>query len=107
MKEKITQKTYKIEEIKDTLKRSQLLHSRKLTKNADGIIQGDEDVVEEVAKKFENDDGEEDNPDISQLGGVEEEENEEELVEDEQEEEDEEDNNDNGMEELDPQILKL
>lgn len=53
IREKLAQKTMRIEEIKGTLKKSQLLKSRQLIKNSNGTIQADDNIIDEVVKQFE------------------------------------------------------
>lgn len=36
------------------------MHSRMITKNIDGTIQADEEIIDEVVKEFENQEDEED-----------------------------------------------
>lgn len=98
IKQKLTQKTIRIEEIKDTLKKTQLM-TRQLK---DGTIVPDTEVIDEVVKEYE---GLEDEEDPTQ---DDEDEEDNDGLDDEEDNEDEDDDGmDNGLEEIDPQILKL
>lgn len=99
MKEKLAIKTIKIEEIKDTLKKTQLLS---LTRKEGTLVP--EDVIDEVVKEYEN---QEDDLEEEDKGEDEEDNFISELNEEDEDEEDEDDNNELGLEEVDPQVLKL
>ena len=96
-KEKLQMKTYKIEEIKDALKKTQMLTQGRGGKDDPTY------VIEEVVKEYENleDEGEEefynDQDEEDDLQG---------FQDDEEDEDDNDDNNENGLEEVDPQVLK-
>lgn len=89
-------KTIRIEEIKDTLKRTQLM-TRQLK---DGTIVPDTEIIDEVVKEYENLDED------AEMGGDYNEDQDDEddfnALDDEDGEDEEDDNNDNGMEEIDP-----
>lgn len=106
IKEKLQMKTMRIEEIKDTLKRSQLLTrgSVKDVTGGPGAFQ-EGDVIDEVVKEYENQEVDEEEG----AGEAEDEDSAGELpAEENGEEDDEEDDGmDNGLEEVDPQVLKL
>jgi len=100
MKQKLTMKTVRIEEIKETLKRTQLM-TRVLK---DGTVVPDPEIIDEVVKEYENQEEDEeddqinDEEDDDELGG---------LDDEEENEDDDDDGFDNGLEVVDPQILKL
>jgi hypothetical protein len=112
IREKLQMKTIRIEDIKDTLKKSQML-----TKSfKDGTIggaagitgmDGGEIIIEEVVKEYENQEPDEDeNVDLNE--DDDEDSTHDENAEDNGEnDEDDDDGMDNGMEEIDPQVLKL
>jgi len=89
-------KTVRIEEIKETLKRTQLM-TRVLK---DGTVVPDPEIIDEVVKEYENQEEDEeeeqvnnDEEDEDELGG---------LDDDEENEEDDDDGFDNGLEIVDP-----
>ena len=100
-------KTIRIEDIKDTLKKSQMLTKSFKDMNGAGGITGmdkDEIIIEEVVKEYEKEEpGEDEAVDINE----EDEDEESTHNEDDEDEDDGDDGMDNGMEEVDPQVLKL
>lgn len=104
IREKLNMKTMRIEEIKDTLKRSQLLTRGSIgaIKDITGGIAGvaEEDVIDEVIKEYENQEEEAEEADK-------EEDEDEEADPVDEEDDDDDDGMDNGLEEVDPQVMKL
>lgn len=104
IREKLNMKTMRIEEIKDTLKRSQLLTRGSIgaIKDITGGMAGvaEEDVIDEVIKEYENQEEEAEEADK-------EEEEDEEADPVDEEDDDDDDGMDNGLEEVDPQVMKL
>ncbi|CDW78132.1 protein kinase domain containing protein [Stylonychia lemnae] len=104
MKQKLTMKTVRIEEIKETLKRTQLM-TRVLK---DGTVVPDPEIIDEVVKEYENqEEDEEEDPGQDEFNGEDDEDELGGLDEDEENEDDEDDGMDNGLEQVDPQILKI
>jgi DNA-binding cell septation regulator SpoVG len=106
IREKLNMKTMRIEEIKDTLKRSQLLTRGSIgaIKDITGGIAGvaEEDVIDEVIKEYENQEEE------AEADATPEDEDEEEAGDPVDEDDDDDDDGmDNGLEEVDPQVMKL
>lgn len=91
----------KIEEIKDTLKKTQLM-TKQLK---DGTIVPDTEVIDEVVREYENQ--EEDEEDFGDSVEDDDEDELDGLEDDDDDDEDDDDGMDNGMEEIDPQVLKL
>lgn len=104
IREKLNMKTMRIEEIKDTLKRSQLLTRGSIgaIKDITGGMAGvaEEDVIDEVIKEYENQEEEAEEADK-------EEDEDEEADPVDEEDDDDDDGMDNGLEEVDPQVMKL
>jgi hypothetical protein len=107
IKERLQMKTMRIEEIKDTLKRSQMLtRASGLGKEGATAIQ-EQDVIDEVVKEYENQEIDEEEMPVDNDDDDEDSQNE--LINGEENEDEDEDDDgmDNGLEEVDPQILKL
>ena len=112
IKERLAIKTVRIEEIKDTLKKSQLL-----TRGAIGMIANvkeatmvpEQDIIDEVVKEYENQEvDEEEEANVFAQNDDDEDEDYADGLRDGDDDDDEDgDEFDNGLEEIDPQVLKL